>query len=100
MNTQIWICDDIPQKLPDFINPYITRDIYCDGGMFYIFELDVYHSTFSRCKTPDNKAMDYLKHFGFKRPRKMYQGLRSEFFLNPTDVYPPKISSLSTAGLG
>lgn len=97
MDTQIWICDGIPSSLPDFINPYITQDTYCDGSIVYIFELDVYNHIFSRCKTPDNKAMDYLKHFGFKRPKKIYQGLRSEFFLKATDVYPPKISSLSVA---
>jgi hypothetical protein len=92
MNTQLWVAYSIPEYLPDFVNPHITKD-YFEFRTIYIFEIDVSHEIFSRCKTPDNKCKTHLKYHGFLKPTKIYQGLESEIFLtgNP---YPPKLSSL------
>lgn len=94
MNTQLWIASYVPEWMPEFVNFYVTPDYYRDKKI-YIFEIDVYAETFIRCKTPDNKCKERLKYYGFIKPQKIYQGLRSEVFLGDTD-YPPKLSELST----
>jgi hypothetical protein len=92
MNTQLWISYYVPTWLPEFVSPYITPD-YFEGKSIYIFEIDVSDALFSRCKTPDNKCKSYLKYYGFVKPQRIYQGFRSEIFLDGNS-YPPTLSSL------
>lgn len=94
MKTQLWIADCIPEMIPDWVNPSITVDFDSNYKRYYIFEIDPDDEIFSRCKTPDNKATRILKVCGFVKPRKIYQGLAEEFFLNEYNSYPPQLSQL------
>ncbi|BAZ36904.1 hypothetical protein NIES4101_28240 (plasmid) [Calothrix sp. NIES-4101] len=93
MDTQLWIAYGIPQLFPEFVNPRVTTDVY-KGKLIYIIEIYVNHPMFSRCVTPDSKAKLYLKGSGFLRPKRIYQGLHSEIFLDNTS-YPPRLSCLT-----
>lgn len=87
MNTQLWMADFVPKQFPEFLNPRYTCD-YFGGKHVYVFELYVNHPFFARCKSPDNKAKKYLRYCGFISPKRIYQGLCSEVFLNGDDFSP------------
>jgi hypothetical protein len=94
MNIQLWIASNVPELLPEFVNPCITEDYY-HGKRIYIFSIDVYSEIFGRCRTPDNKCKIWLKYYGFIKPQKIYQGFHSEIFIND-NMFPPKLSELLT----
>jgi hypothetical protein len=98
MRTQLWIATFVPENIPEWVNPLITIDYDRTGKQFFVFEIDPDDQIFTRCKTPDAKAMRLLKVFGFKKPQKIYQGLASEMFLK-LDDYPPCLSRLSVLKL-
>lgn len=95
MKIQLWIATFVPPLVPDWVNPNITIDYDRNYKRFFIFEIDPGDEVFIRCKTPDRKATSILKVCGFKRPKRIYQGLAEEFFLDNSG-YPPLLSSLMT----
>jgi hypothetical protein len=97
MKTQIWIADFVPELVPEWVSPFQTVDYDKYGKRYFIFEIDVDAEVFVRCKTPDKKAMSIMKVCGIIHPKRIYQGLRSEIFLNESENYPPSLSSLMIA---
>lgn len=87
--TQIWTAKVVPFTIPNFVNPHITveTNIYTKVNHI-VFECLPYGALFRLCKTPHNKVKTILRQYGFKSPRKIYDGLRSEIFLDGVK-YPP-----------
>lgn len=75
MITQVWRAKQVPNLVPEFVDPHITVDDgFFPGDEGYIFEVNPGHKVFSKTKNVEKEAKRILTSLGFTGLMLVYHG--------------------------
>lgn len=79
MIVSIYSCKEVPNKIPGFVNPYITVNWEPSGKEYYIIEVDPDHPEIKAAQGRGQSVEHLLESYGIVKPEHYFTGEKPRF---------------------